>query len=35
MKNLMYFTTSYMVKMEIKIPIEDVVANGSILLGTF
>jgi hypothetical protein len=31
----MYFTTSYMIKMEIKIPIEDVVASRSVLLGIF
>lgn len=35
MKNLVYFTTSYMIKMERKNPIEDVIASGSIFLGIF
>jgi hypothetical protein len=35
MKNLVYSSTSYMIKMETKIPIEDVIASGSIFLGTF
>jgi hypothetical protein len=31
----MYLTIGYMIKMETKILIEDVIANGNTFLGTF